>query len=99
VNPTRNRSSLIYLLLFIAIIVLVVVQFQQSPNSPEVLPINKVASDIQSNLVARIEENEDKLTVIYTDGSEKTARKEPNATLVEQLKTWVSRLNNLTPPK
>jgi cell division protease FtsH len=86
VNPTRNRSSLIYLLLFIAIIVLVVVQFQQSPNSPEVLPINKVASDIQSNLVARIEENEDKLTVIYTDGSEKTARKEPSATLVEQLK-------------
>jgi len=86
VNPTRNRSSIIYLLLFIAIIVLVVYNFQQTATSQEVLPINKVASDIQSNLIVRIEENDNRLVVIYTDGTERIAHKEPDATLVQQLK-------------
>lgn len=85
-NPTRNRSSIIYLLLFIAIIVLVVYNFQQTATSQEVLPINKVASDIQSNLIVRIEENDNRLVVIYTDGTERIAHKEPDATLVQQLK-------------
>jgi cell division protease FtsH len=89
VNPTRNRSSIIYLLLFVAIIILVVYQFQQSAATQEALPINKIASDIQSGLIARIEENEDRLVVIYADGSERISHKEPSATLVEQLQALV----------
>jgi len=85
VNPNRNRSTIIYLLLFIVIIVMVVVNFQQQANSQEVLPINKVAADIQSGIVERIIENDNRLRVIYADGTERTSHKEPNATLVEQL--------------
>ena len=42
-NPMRNRSSIIYLLLVVAIIVLVVFNFQQQGNSQESLTINEVA--------------------------------------------------------
>jgi len=88
VNPTRNRSSIIYLLLFIAIIAMVVYNFQQQATTQEVLPINKVASDIQSGLVERIVEDDNRLRVIYTDGTERTSNKEPNATLIDQLKAF-----------
>jgi len=74
-------------LLFIAIIVMVVYQFQQQGVTQEVLPINKVAADIQSGLVQRIVvENDNRLRVVYADGTERLSNKESNATLVEQLK-------------
>jgi cell division protease FtsH len=85
VNPTRNRSSIIYLLLFIAIIVMVVYNFQQNATSQEVLPINKVAADIQKGVVERIEEDDNRLLVVYSDGTERTSHKETGATLVDQL--------------
>jgi cell division protease FtsH len=88
VNPSRNRSSLVYLLLFVAIIVLVVYQFQQSPTTQEVIPINKVANDIQSGLVERIVEDNNRLRVIYADGTERYSHKESETTLVEQLKAF-----------
>ena len=47
-NPTRNRSSIIYLLLFVAIIVMVVYNFQQQTTKNEALTINQVSADIQS---------------------------------------------------
>ncbi|MGD9092007.1 MAG: cell division protein FtsH, partial [Anaerolineales bacterium] len=84
-NPTRNRSSIIYLLLFIAIIVMVVYNFQQNATSQEVLPINKVAADIQKGVVERIEEDDNRLLVVYSDGTERTSHKETGATLVDQL--------------
>ena len=85
-NPTRNRSSLIYLLLFIAIIVMVVYNFQQSTPNQEKLPINKLASDIQNGLIQRISiEDDNRLRAVYADGSEKTSQKEQDATLIEQL--------------
>lgn len=84
-NPSRNRSSLVYLLLFVAIIVLVVYQFQQSPTTQDVIPINKVANDIQSGLVERIVEDNNRLRVIYADGTERYSHKESETTLVEQL--------------
>jgi cell division protease FtsH len=86
VNPTRNRTSIIYLLLFIAIISMVVYNFQQQASSQDVLSINQVASDIQQGKVERLIEDSDRLQVIYTDGTEKISHKEPNATLVDQLK-------------
>lgn len=85
-NATRNRSSIIYLLLFIAIIVMVVYNFQQQASTHEALTINEVAADIQSGKVKRIVEDDNRLRVIYTDGTERTSNKESSATLVEQLK-------------
>jgi len=85
VNPTRNRSSIIYLLLFVAIIVMVVYNFQQQASAQEVLPINNVAADIQKGIVERLIEDDNRLRVVYADGTERTSHKETNATLVEQL--------------
>lgn len=84
-NPARNRSSIIYLLLFIAIITLVVYNFQQNTTSNEELTINQLAADIQASRVSRIVEDDNRLTAIYNDGSEKLSQKEAGATLVEQL--------------
>lgn len=84
-NPTRNRSSIIYLLLFVAIISMVVYNYQQ-PAPQENLTINQVASDIQAGKVERIEESENDLEVIYADGVERKSHKEADSTLVQQLK-------------
>ncbi|OQY91776.1 MAG: cell division protein FtsH [Anaerolineae bacterium UTCFX2] len=84
-NPARNRSSIIYLLLFVAIITLVVYNFQQ-PTTKEMLTINEVAADIQAGKVERIEESDNNLDVTYIDGSQRKSHKEADSTLVEQLK-------------
>lgn len=84
-NSNRNRSSIVYLLLFIAIIVLLVATFRGN-TSQETVPINQAAADIQKGIVERLIENENRLRIIYADGSEKIANIEPNATLIEQLK-------------
>ena len=85
-NPTRNRSSIIYLLLFVAIIVMVVYQFQQQSATQEPLTINELAADIQNGKVNRVVEDENRLRVIYPDDVEKESQKESDATLVQQLK-------------
>jgi cell division protease FtsH len=85
VNPTRNRSSIIYLLLFVAIIVMVVYQFQQQATTQEILPINQVAADIQSGKVNVLIEDDNQLIVRYSDGKERTSHKESNSNLVELL--------------
>jgi len=86
VNPARNRSSLIYLLLFVAIIAMVVFNFNQQASAQEVLTINEVASEIQRGNVERVTEDDNRLRVIFNDGVEKSSHKETGATLVEQLK-------------
>ena len=97
-NPTRNRSSIIYLLLFVAIIAMVVYNFQQQASAQEVLPINKVAADIEGGIVERIVvENDNRLQVVYSDGTERTSNKEANATLVEQLKALGVTTDQLNP--
>ncbi len=50
-NPTRNRSSIIYLLLFVAIISMVVYNFTQGPSVQAALTINEVAAAIQKGAV------------------------------------------------
>jgi len=89
VNQNRSRSTIIYVLLFAAIIILVFYSFNQSSSSQVTLSINQVAADIQSGKVSRIVEEQDRLTVIYGNGTnaiERTAHKEPETTLVQQLK-------------
>ena len=88
-NQNRSRSTIIYVLLFAAIIILVFYSFNQSSSSQVTLSINQVAADIQSGKVSRIVEEQDRLTVIYGNGTnaiERTAHKEPETTLVQQLK-------------
>ena len=84
-NPSRSRSSIIYLLLFVAIIAMVVYNFQQQSTSTEILAINQVATDIQKGVVERIVEDENRLQVIYDNGTESSSQKEIGATLVDQL--------------
>ena len=84
-NPIRNRSSIIYLLLVVAIIVLVVFNFQQQGNTQESLTVNEVAMQIQQGQITRITEDDNSLLIIYKDGTEAVSYKAPEATMVEQL--------------
>ncbi len=83
-NP-RNQSYVIYVLLFIAIIAMLIYNFTSQGNSQDALTINELAADIQAGEVARVTENENRLTVVYSDGAEREVVIEPDATLVEQL--------------
>ncbi len=82
---SRNQSYLIYVLLFMAIIIILLYQFNQQSSTQDVLTINQVAADIQAGKVARLVENEYRLKVIYQDGTQRDSNIEPNATLVQQL--------------
>jgi len=73
------------LLLVVAIIVLVVFNFQQQGSSQESLTINEVAMQIQQGQITRITEDDSRLLIVYQDGSEAVSYKAPEATLVEQL--------------
>jgi cell division protease FtsH len=99
VNPTRNRSSIVYLLLFIAIISMVVYTFQQNSSVQEALTINEVASDIQNGKIQRLVEDDDRIKVVYNDGVERASHKESNSTLVEQLKELGVTTEQLQPEK
>jgi cell division protease FtsH len=86
VNPVRNRSTIIYLLLFVAIISMLVINFQSRTNSQETLSINQVAADIQAGKVKRIIQDDARLQVIYTEGGDpRPSQIDNNATLVDQL--------------
>jgi len=51
-----------------------------------VLTINQLAHDVQAGEVGKITvKSDDKLQIVYQNGTEKEAQKEPGATLVEQL--------------
>jgi cell division protease FtsH len=84
---SRNQSYVIYLLLFIAIIAMVWYSFSQNSGASGVLTISQVASEIESGKIAKIVADENKLTITYKDGTQKsaTSTKETNSTLVEQL--------------
>jgi len=100
VNPGRNRSSIIYLLLFVAIIVMVVYNFQQQTTEQDVLSINELAAAIQNDEVARIIEDENRLEVIFKEGEQLLlAQKEGTSTLVEQLKALGVTTEQLQPNK
>ena len=99
-NPTRNRSTIIYVLLFAAIIILVFYSFNQGSTAQQTLSINQVAADIQSGKVSRIIEEENKLTVIYGNGDtaiERIAHKETETTLVQQLRDLGVSTDQLSP--
>lgn len=101
-NQPRNRSTFIYLLLFAAIIILVIYNFQQSASAQEVLSINQVAAEIRAGKIKRIIEEENRLRIIYSDdpkGIEKISHMESASTLVEQLKELGVTTEDLSPDK
>jgi cell division protease FtsH len=88
VNPPRNRYSIIYLLLFVAIIAMVVYNFNQQAAMQDALTITDLSQEIQRNpdAISRIVVDDNRLRIIYQDGTEGTSHKEGTATLVEQLR-------------
>lgn len=82
---SRNQSYIVYILLLVAIVALVLVNINRSASNQDVMTINEVANDIKKGLVGKVVEEENKLTIVYKDGTEKTSNKEVDATLVQQL--------------
>jgi len=72
------------LLIFIAILAMVFLNFDQT-TAQSVISINQLASKIQAGEVQKIIEDEDSLTIITKDEQELTSTKESGSTLVEQL--------------
>jgi cell division protease FtsH len=96
---SRNQSYVIYVLLFVAIIAILVYQFTQQGTTQDVLTVNEVAADVQAGKIARIVENDNRLTVIYQDGSQRDAVIESNSTLVEQMLDLGVSADQLAPTK
>ena len=94
---SRNQSYVIYLLLFVAIIVMAFYSFSQR-SSAETLTINQIAADIRTGKISEIEESENRLRVKYlADAREGLSNKESTATLVEQLLNLGVTQENLSP--
>jgi len=68
------------------IVFVFVVNFNQSAADEESVTLNDVASGISDGTVNRIKQDNDRLLVIYDDGSEEIVYKEPQDTLVSQLR-------------
>ena len=96
---SRTQSYVVYVLLFIAIIVLVVFGFNRSSSANNVLSINQVASEVIHGNVSKITVEDDKLTITYPDGTIKTSTKESNTTLVDQLVALGVTPDELSPDK
>ena len=85
---SRNQSFLIYFLLVVAIGAMLYMGYRNDSGGKEVLTITEIAREIETGEIARIVvEDDSSLTVIYQDGSEAESRKEPDATLIQQLVT------------
>jgi cell division protease FtsH len=83
---SRTQSYIVYVLLFASIIFLVVLGFNRSNAVDNVLTINQVASEVVKGNVSKITVDGDELTVLDSSGlNSKTATKESNSTLVDQL--------------
>ena len=96
---SRNQSYIIYLLLFVAIIVMAVYSFGQRGTTQE-LTINQVAADIRAGKISEIQDDENRLRVKYLqDATEGISTKENSATLVQQLLNLGVTPEDLAPDK
>ena len=85
-NPTRSRVPVLYLVLIAIIAMVIVFQFQSQSASQTVVPINEVADMIRAGQVAKIEEDDDRLSIVTNEaGDPLISYKETSSTLVEQL--------------
>jgi len=100
VNQPRNRSTFIYILLFAAIIILVVYNFQTSASAQQTLSINQVAQDVRQGKISRISVEENRIRLVYKEdakGIERISHIETTSTLVEQLKNLGVTTEELSP--
>ena len=77
-----------YFLLIVAIGAMLFMGYRDNINTEKPVTINQVAQAVQNGEVARIViETDDRIRVVYENGTEEgvESRKEPNATLVDQL--------------
>ena len=84
---SSGQTNFVYLLVLIAIIAMVFMNFNQS-TAQQMMPINEVATEIKNGNVKRIIEDENTLTVIFKNGEESTSTKENTTSLVEQLRAY-----------
>ena len=99
-NQPRNRSTFIYILLFAAIIILVVYNFQTSASAQQTLSINQVAQDVRQGKISRISVEENRIRLVYKEdakGIERISHIETTSTLVEQLKNLGVTTEELSP--
>jgi ATP-dependent Zn protease len=96
----NSRSQyLVYFLLVVAIGAMLVMAFRDNAAAKEPLTINEVAQKVQSGQVDRIVTESDDTITVYMNGDKVgvASRKEPNATLVEQLLSLGVTADKLTP--
>ncbi|RME07550.1 MAG: AAA family ATPase, partial [Anaerolineae bacterium] len=72
---------------------------RQTAVRQEALTINELAAQIRAGEVARLVTDENEIRVIYADGSEAVAHKEPTATLVDQLMAFGVSTADLSPDR
>jgi cell division protease FtsH len=88
-NSPQSRNGFVYLIIIIAILAIAVYSWQGNRGvRPDVMDMNALAAEIRNGNVTQITVNGDDLTVDLKSGKQVTARKEPNSTLVEQLKAF-----------
>ncbi|GAP17756.1 ATP-dependent zinc metalloprotease FtsH [Levilinea saccharolytica] len=81
---SRNQSYAIYILLFMAIIALVVYSWSSQNSGQEAMTINQVADEIKRGQIAKIVQDETRLRITKTDGTQNTSNMDANASMVEQ---------------
>ena len=99
---SRSQSFFVYFLLIVAIGAMLYMGFRDSSTGEEPLTINEVARLVKNGEVGRIViETDDRIRVIKRDGTQEgiESRKEPNATLVDQLISFGVTTDQLTPDK
>jgi len=92
----------VYFLLIVAIGAMLYMGFRDSSTNEKPLTINEVSMAVQNGEVARIIiETDDRIRVVFKNGAEEgvESRKEPNATLVDQLTSFGVTADKLTPDK
>lgn len=97
VNQNRGRNTLFYLILFTAIIILIVYNFQRSPQ--EALTLSELAKAVENEQVSLIIEDGDNLRVVYKNKEERSSHMGTSATLMEQLLQLGVTPEKLTPAK
>ena len=85
---SRGQSFFVYFLLIVAIGAILFMGYRDNVDTEKAVTINQVAQAVQKGEVARIViESDDRIRVVYDNGTENgvESRKEPSATLVEQM--------------
>ncbi len=97
---SRSQSFFVYFLLIVAIGAMLYMGYRENLTTEKPVTINEVAQAVQQGQVARIIiETDDRIRVVYDNGAEDgvESRKEPNATLVDQLISLGVTTEQLTP--